>query len=455
MDQKMIKELETLLRESLPFVVIRSRSGESMNTAECRERLHLVRSKYDPQMRDLISGFAPGIDDHRLRDALLDFIRKEMMEYLHEGRIRSARDILRSYDSGGSPVAFVLRNLLRRAIVDGEATSAQAFADCLTASSCSFSKFFALPGLRVDGVTEVFNGMWLVPLSNEPDQLPAYLPRGDMYSIFVRRPGEVVSGLPWVRTLLRVDYDVSPIFLKTSKGNSDEPVPDTLFDISMKSKDVQEIDWPLLFQAFSMVCQRPIQPALIWNTYLEPYEIFDLDSLIGPTSVTWNLSNDNQSAAPPLVESHIEELKELYCGIVRLDAEKRARLQVPITRWITSVGQRDEVDRMIDLGIAFESLFLDDCERWNLSKKLADRASWYLGEDKTHRQELFSYFDQIYDNRSGAVHRGVVRKEGTSEEIEQFINGVQSLCLRSIKKAITRGIPQTEPEWKAWKLGDS
>ena len=55
----MIEELEVLLRESLPFVVVRSKSGDSISTAEYRERLHLVRSRYAPEERDLISGFAP------------------------------------------------------------------------------------------------------------------------------------------------------------------------------------------------------------------------------------------------------------------------------------------------------------------------------------------------------------------------------------------------------------
>ena len=454
MDQTVIEELEALLRESLPFVAVRSKSGESMSTAEYRERLHLVRSKYAPEERDLISGFVPDIDDHRLRNALLDFMRTELMDYLHGDRIRSARDIFRSYDSGGAPIDLVLRNLVRRAIVDGEATSAQAFAECVNASSCSFSEFLALPGFQVGRETEVFKGMRLIPLSDAPDQLPAYLPRGDMYSIFVRRPGEVATGLPWVRTLLRVDYDVSPIFVKASKANSHELAPDPFFDVSMTSEDIREVEWPLFFEALSMVCQRPIQPVLIWRTYLEPYEIFDLDMLIGPTSVTWNFSYDQQFDPPCLVESHVEELRKLYCGIARLDSEKRAKLQVPITRWITSVGQRDEVDRMIDLGIALDALFLDDGERWNLTQKFAHRASCYLGEDKTQRQELYSFFEEIYNNRSGAVHRGVLRKEGTSEEIKEFIRGAQSLCLRSIKTAIARGIPQNAKEWETWVSGN-
>ena len=63
-----------------------------------------------------------------------------------------------------------------------------------------------------------------------------------MYSIFVRRPGEVATELPWVRTLLRVDYDVSPIFVKASKANSHELAPDPFFDVSITSEDIREVE---------------------------------------------------------------------------------------------------------------------------------------------------------------------------------------------------------------------
>ena len=454
MDQTKVEELEGLLRDSLPHVVVRSRSGETTSTEEYRKLLQLVRSKYAPEERSLVSGLLPDVHDLRLRNAMLDFMRTELADYLSEDRIRSAREVFRSYNTGGFPIDFVIRNLVRRAIVDGEATSALAFAECVNASSCSFSHFFALPGFQVSRETEVFNGIRFIPLSDAPDQLPSYLPFGDMESIFVRRPGQIATGLPWVRTLLRVDCEVSPIFLKASMASSDGLDPGAFFDISMSNEHVPEFELPLLLQALSMVCQRPIRPLLIWRTYLEPYEIFDLDPLIGPTSVEWNFSYDQQFGPPCLVDSDVEELRELYSGIARLDSEKRARLQVPITRWITSVGPRDEVDRMIDLGIALETLFLDDDVREKLTHVFARRASCYLGGGKADRQELYSRFQEIYNNRSGAVHRGVLRKEGTSEEREEFISDVQSLCLRSIKTAIARDLPQNSKEWESWVSGE-
>ena len=68
----------------------------------------------------------------------------------------------------------------------------------------------------------------------------------------------------------------------------------------MRDENVREVDWPSFFEALSMVCRRPIRPVLIWNTFPDPYELFDLDVLIGPTSATWNLSDDYEFDAPNL-----------------------------------------------------------------------------------------------------------------------------------------------------------
>ena len=109
---------------------------------------------------------------------------------------------------------------------------------------------------------------------------------------------------------------------------------------------------------------------------------------------------------------------------------------------------------MIDLGIALEALYLGNGDNQELRFKLALRASWHLGKNKTNRQELFRRFRQIYDYRSQAVHRGGFLEKGTSAEREEFIKGAQDLCLRSIKTAIAQEMPKNDKEWEAWVLGD-
>ena len=128
---------------------------------------------------------------------------------------------------------------------------------------------------------------------------------------------------------------------------------------------------------------------------------------------------------------------------------------MPINRWIASVGHRGEVDRMIDIGIAFDSLYLGDNERRDLGEKLAVRASRYLCTNATDRQELCGYFKRIYNNRSGAVHRGVLREGTSPQEKEEFIREAQSLCLQTIKFAIAQGIPLGGKEWEVWKEVES
>ena len=81
------QELENLLQESLPFVVLRSESGDHMSTDEYRQSLISVRSRYNPRLRDRISSIVPELEDDRLRGALLKFLTTEIMDYLHEGRL--------------------------------------------------------------------------------------------------------------------------------------------------------------------------------------------------------------------------------------------------------------------------------------------------------------------------------------------------------------------------------
>ena len=100
--------------------------------------------------------------------------------------------------------------------------------------------------------------------------------------------------------------------------------------------------------------------------------------------------------------------------------------------------QRDDTDRMIDLGIAFESLYLKGLDS-ELSFRFQLRAAWYLGKDQTDREALMGEFKQIYDYRSKAVHTGAlplrVTFGGKQIKMMEFIRQSQDLCLQSIKTA--------------------
>ena len=439
MDQSRIRELTGLLGESLQFVEVRGKRTDPIDIAEYRDHLQRVREKFDPDHRSDTSSWSLHIEQPHLKQESLDFIRSELAEYLLQDRFQSAAVILSESRPNSAPVSIILRNLVRRPIVDGAATAAQAFADCITGTSCSYSEYYAVAGLIVNKEIEVFDGAWLIPLSSSADRLPPYLPT-DFSSVFIRRPGEMDYGRPWARTLIRIDHKVSPIFHKPPETYDSDAVPNSPFKDTLMGEDPPNLDIRVLFHALSLACKCRIQPVVWWREFPEPYEIFDLRPLIGPTSVTLYPQDVYQPVASPEAEKYGADVRKLYNGFAPLQPDARTALQIPIGRLITLLGQRDDTDRMIDLGIAFESLYLGGSDsRSQIRLQFAKRASQYLGKNKAERKRLFGTFKKIYTKRSDAVHTGAFMKEADHDERSEFIEQAQSLCLQSIEAVIEHG----------------
>ena len=91
---------------------------------------------------------------------------------------------------------------------------------------------------------------------------------------------------------------------------------------------------------------------------------------------------------------------------------------------------------MIDLGVAFESLYVSD-SRGEIKFKLGVRAAWHLEEDPAKRKTLKKIFGKIYDWRSDAVHKGKLSKK--AKNTTEFITTAQSYCRDSILKILKKG----------------
>ena len=145
-----------------------------------------------------------------------------------------------------------------------------------------------------------------------------------------------------------------------------------------------------------------------------------------------------------------------------MEPDVRQKLHIPINRWIKShVLQRamvdklidpeippgdiatslttSDVDRIIDLNIAFESLYLSGVSK--LSHHLSNRASEYLAENQDEQEKLKETFKKIYSWRSKAVHNGRLPTENVKigEKVytpSELIKQTQNLCRRSILKIL-------------------
>jgi len=185
-------------------------------------------------------------------------------------------------------------------------------------------------------------------------------------------------------------------------------------------------------------------------------ELFNLEFgyIIGHNTKQFGNSHYGSLIEHP--QPKIDQAKYLYKILVNLDSSVEEKLKIPIDRWIKSKAEKNSVDKMIDLGIAFESIYLSDIDaKTELSFRLSLYASWYLGENAEHRSLLIEEFKAIYNYRSKAVHSGklgkTVKVAGKSIPILTFIKTSQDLCRKSIIKILEEG---EFPDWNNLILGE-
>ena len=210
-------------------------------------------------------------------------------------------------------------------------------------------------------------------------------------------------------------------------------------------------------QALSLVCNSAVQIATYFSVRKDE-QPFSLVPYTGPTH--------SYLPRDPVKVSDIEETKCLYERLENLDSDVRRKLYIPINRWIKShTGQSfnrmtdpeilpedipnspttRDVDKIIDLNIAFESLYLSGISK--LSHHLSNRASEHLAESQNKQEELKKMFKEIYSWRSKAVHEGTLSAKDVkigkeSVPPSEFIKRTQDLCRQSILKILEDPCPR-------------
>ncbi len=407
------------------------------------------------------------------KSKLLEFIGVELDSFICEDRILLSTFIVLSGLGNGVTLNEFLEKLLKIAIFGGIEEGVSAFERCTAKdASVSFEFIALLEGITLEAEVEVFKGIRLVPLpsSGIVEDLPLCL--GSLSptdnSRFFRK------------TLLTIEYSISPLFSKPYiQTNTD--VKNTAdeyhklrknFGVEVKGGKFPEyantvftVFHQKFCQALSLACNSGIKYAMDWN-FLAEDELLN----INPTharSVGWY---PGPFGAPIKVgDTQIEEAKRLYKILVDTTSNTTSKigkkLQIALNRWIQSKTNRNDVDKMIDLGVAFESIYLPKNNTDQLAFQFRLRASWHLGKNKAERRKLIDEFDAIYTLRSQAVHNGElsptvkIRKRnqnnpGESVPTSEFLPRAQELCRASIIKILKDGEFPDDAYWKDLILGE-
>ena len=348
------------------------------------------------------------------------------------------------------------KHLLNIAIAYGieEAVSAFDKCGCPEGTQNFFQDIASLNGIRLETETQVYEGVRLVPFPHRiPCELSSYLPGFPMPNFDVRTD-------PFMgKTLLIIDR---PMFSVLRQALNEEP-PDEIstddfsFQVETHSIKFLNSDAVVSFrktfcQALSLACNTPVQVARGWlflpeDSAFHPFQGGGMGYNYGPFGYAIEVG-----------QSEIDEAKHLYELLTNLDPDVEKKLQVAIDRWIKSKTIQMPEDKIIDLGIAFESLYVP-AKLPGKSRKivynLKKNASRYLGRNKDNQEKLKKKFKVIYECRCDAAHEGRLKEKIEIEKDKhvpqsEFITEAQDLCRQSIIKILEDG---KFPDWNSLILG--
>ena len=239
MSQDIITELTILLQKALPHISVRYGPSERLSLIKYRELLELGRSPHDPQQTGVLSFCRLEFHDPEVNDELLTFVTEQLEPYIRDGKVHAATYAFSGGLTSGSPVSGVVSNLLKLALVDGPSRAAQAFSDCITSPSCHFYQFFVLAGIRIESPIQLITGIDLIPFPTSPSGLPPHAPflhsfRNDS------SPFNVQYFLG--KTVLRVRFEVSPIFCRPRDNYTFDSTPDDHFQVTLATDELQDLN---------------------------------------------------------------------------------------------------------------------------------------------------------------------------------------------------------------------
>lgn len=137
------------------------------------------------------------------------------------------------------------------------------------------------------------------------------------------------------------------------------------------------------------------------------------------------------------------QAKDLLEKFEVLPVSTQVHLRLVIQRLGQAMRRFASVDAAIDLGIALESLFLNDQgdDRGELTFRLRLRAARFLGVDIPDRKRIHGLVGQIYRVRSAAVHTGVVAPQVGSVPVRSLLDEGCALASAAVRRVIRDGMP--------------
>ena len=462
MTEERKQELRQLLQEAMNNLVIRVRFESRTISKEKYIETLRKRCEFYGISDDHLNNYdyllyQPDITKEKTKADLLEFIRRELNQVIEDDKIGyttynvdgCAQDgfclVKRSNTQTHnlSNTSDVLEYVLKMSLAFGVDKAISSFEEDSKPEGrySLYHSITSLEGIGIETEIQINKRVRLVPLPRDIE----YKLNHNLYNRHRR-------GRDKGTTLLIIECLRYSVFHKPSDYAEGQVVdlPFQVEDDDIKlSNQGMIMDFRETFcQALSLACNTMVMFDYFWD--FSPIDVFRSDDV---EQKTWYLGPIGRKTE--VGQTEIEEAKHIYKILEKCDQKTRGIFEITIERWRQSKTSQTFEDTIIDLGIAFEALYLSEGTKEQLTLQFRLRASWHLGKNKEHRKRLMDEFKAIYDLRSMAVHNGEVpkrikiRKE-ESVPTSAFIPRAQDLCRQSIIKILKNG---KFPDWNNLILG--
>lgn len=214
-------------------------------------------------------------------------------------------------------------------------------------------------------------------------------------------------------------------------------------------------------------------PATMVDDVLAALRLFKEGTVTCPGEISWHeawfireATNYGKRAAPlahynsyELGADEVPDFQELCADFANPDLqEKQRRFLIMALRRFRIAADRNQLeDRIVDLMIAAESLFLSDAGKAELRFKLALRASLYIESPRYSQRDVFQLMLKAYDVRSDIVHGEEVKQTKLPDKpeatLQEFVSAVEDAMRLSIRKALADPLIGSKGYWEDLMLG--
>lgn len=238
---------------------------------------------------------------------------------------------------------------------------------------------------------------------------------------------------------LSFNVKTAPVFYK---GRESQPEQTEYIFASKKISTTLIVDD--FCEALSLSCNHCILPVNMWVNSKDIL-VFNQNSFL---LLVWPLIHIPKS--PPLIPLSQELLNDAWKIYSRRSDTETKFLDVSIEHWLKSKQHESNmINKLIDLRVALETLYLNDNISGELRFRLATRGARHLGKTFEERKKYYKALLDAYDLTSKAVHSGEIYQNKKSRRKEKYqkilrcFKDAQNICREGILKMLCQG----KPDW--------